>query len=221
MLLFPLPTFYSLCSRRNFGLARNLIRRIISPNQDDLSYSNLNPFPGSRNWGSCQTQPFSQNDLVLYSRLPSALQLQQQQHGHNEGTYLIYGSLASISLWPRVPSRKWIRWIQYATHKNNFTSPPKLAMSTAMSNPLRHLALISPLGNIFWRHARFSPKQPRWLQRLFPQTANTTFAIQWRKYLPRTSNNTRCFLHPLLYFTTTLSEGITHTRKNTFLRQKQ
>ena len=27
-----------------FGLARNLIRRIISPNQDDLSYSSGSPF---------------------------------------------------------------------------------------------------------------------------------------------------------------------------------
>ena len=35
------------------------------------------------------------------------------------------------SLRRRVPS--WI-WIQYATHRNNFTSPPKLAMSTAMQN---------------------------------------------------------------------------------------
>ena len=34
------------------------------------------------------------------------------------------------------------------------------------NNSLRHLALISPLGNIFWRHARFSPKQPE------PQTHN-------------------------------------------------
>ena len=25
---------------------------------------------------------------------------------------------------------------------------------------LRHLATTSPLGNIFWRHSRFSPKQP-------------------------------------------------------------
>ena len=47
----------SLCSRRYFGLARNLIRRIISPNQDDLSYSLRTSFPSSRNWVSCQTQP--------------------------------------------------------------------------------------------------------------------------------------------------------------------
>ena len=38
------------------------------------------------------------------------------------------------SLRPRVPSWIWIRWIQYATHRKNLTSPPKLAMSTAMQN---------------------------------------------------------------------------------------
>ena len=53
---------------------------------------------------------------------------------HHEGSSLIYGPLASISLRPRVPSWIWIRWIEYATHRNNFTSPPKLAMSTAMQN---------------------------------------------------------------------------------------
>ena len=37
-------------------------------NQDDLSYSIRISFPGSRNWRSCQTQSFSQNDLVLYRR---------------------------------------------------------------------------------------------------------------------------------------------------------
>ena len=35
---------------------------------------------------------------------------------------------------PRVPSWIWIRWIQYPTHKNNFKSPPALAMSTATQN---------------------------------------------------------------------------------------
>ena len=46
--------------------------------------------------------------------------------------------------------------------------------------PLRHLAT-SFLGNIFWRHSRFSPKQPEPqthddYNRFCPQTANTTFA---------------------------------------------
>ena len=35
---------------------------------------------------------------------------------------------------PRVLSWIWIRWIQYATHRNNFKSPPTLAMSTATQN---------------------------------------------------------------------------------------
>ena len=38
-------------SRRHFGLARNLIRRIISPNQDDLSYSSRISFPGQQKLG--------------------------------------------------------------------------------------------------------------------------------------------------------------------------
>ena len=76
-----------------------------------------------------------------------------------------------------------------ATHRNNFTSTPKLAMSTAMQNPLRCLAT-SSLGNIFWRHSRFSSKQPEPqthgdYNRFRPQTANTTFATLWRTYLPQ------------------------------------
>ena len=47
---------------------------------------------------------------------------------------------------------------------------------------LRRLAT-SPLGNIFWRHSRFSPKQPEPQthgdnKRFCPQTTNTTFATQ-------------------------------------------
>ena len=38
------------------------------------------------------------------------------------------------SLRPRVPSWIWIRWIQYTTRRNNFWSPPVLAMLTAMQN---------------------------------------------------------------------------------------
>ena len=33
-----------------FGLARNLIRRIISPNQDDLFYTFRTTFLGSSDW---------------------------------------------------------------------------------------------------------------------------------------------------------------------------
>ena len=40
--------------------------------------------------------------------------------------------------------------------------------------PLRHLATTSPLGNIFWRHSCFSPKQPE------PQT-NGDFDVYFLK----------------------------------------
>ena len=43
--------------------------------------------------------------------------------------------------------------------------------------PLRHLAT-SPLGNIFWRHSRFSPKQPE------PQT-NGDFNVSLLKQQTR------------------------------------
>ena len=35
---------------------------------------------------------------------------------------------------PRVPIWLWIRWIQSASHRNNFKSPSTLAMSTATQN---------------------------------------------------------------------------------------
>ena len=68
--------------------------------------------------------------------------------------------------------------------------------------PPRHL-VTSPLGNIFWRHSRFSPKQPK------PQTHddfNVSLLKQqtrlllhlWRTYLPHTSNDTCCFLNSII-----------------------
>ena len=57
-----------MCSRRYFGLARNLIRCIISPNQDDLSYSSRISFFGSRNWVSCQTLALWLNNAVQCRR---------------------------------------------------------------------------------------------------------------------------------------------------------
>ena len=42
------------------------------------------------------------------------------------------------SLRPRVPSWIWIRWIQSASHRNNFKSPSTLAMSTATQNTASH-----------------------------------------------------------------------------------
>ena len=60
-------------------------------------------------------------------------------------------------------------------HRNNFTSPPQNWLCRLRCRiPLRHLATTSPLGNIFWRHSRFSPKQPE------PQT-NGDFNVYFLK----------------------------------------
>ena len=122
------------CSGRKisyFGLARNLIRRIISPNKDDLSYTTGSPFPSSRNWVSCQTHSLWLNNAVQCRR-PIGRSLIAAAAWTHEGTYLIYGFLVSISFRPRNPSWIWIRYIQYATHWNNFMSPPKIGYVDAM-----------------------------------------------------------------------------------------
>ena len=151
---------------------------------------NPDHLPGSTNWGNLPNTVFSQNSFVQYRHLTVCSSIAAAASHHHKGSRLIYGTLASISLRPRVPSWIWIRGIQYATHRNSFTSPPKLAISDAMQILLRHLATSSPLGNIFWRHSRFSPKQPEPqthgdYNRFCPQTENTTFATLWRTYLPQ------------------------------------
>ena len=113
-------------------------------------------FPGSTNWGTRQTLPLFQNFFV-------------QDRGNDcplswiAATPPPWGKLSNLwapcvySLRPRVPSWIWIRWIQYATHRKNYWSRPLCRLRCKIL--LRHLAT-SSLGNIFWRHSRFSPKQP-------------------------------------------------------------
>ena len=58
-------------------------------------------------------------------------------------------SLHLLSLRPRNPCWIWIRYIQYTTRRNNFMSPPpKWLCRCDASSRSRHLALISPLGNL-------------------------------------------------------------------------
>ena len=127
-----------------------------------------------------------------------------------------------IFLRPRIPSWIWIWYIQYATHRNNFTSPPKLAMSTAMQNLVPTSSYFTFGQNFLGTRTLLSEinraTKSRRLQRLFPQTANTTLAKLWRKYLPHTSNNTRCFLYSLItpfrLFTSFLSHEACSTNAN-------
>ena len=73
--------------------------------------------------------------------------------------------------------------------QEQFYVTSKIGYVDCDAKSLRHLAT-SPPGNIFWRHSRFSPKQPEPrthgdYNRFCPQTANTTFATLWRTYLPQ------------------------------------
>ena len=117
----------------------------------------------------------------------------------HEGTYLIYGFLVSISLRPRDPSWIWIRYIQYATHRNNFTSPPKLVMSIAMANPTQIPSPYFTSGPYFHETTRNNQKHKLTVTPKFiSSNGKHDFCYILRTYFPYTSNNTRCYLNFLI-----------------------
>ena len=88
--------------------------------------------------------------------------------------------------------------------------------------PLRHLATTSPLGNIFWRpHASSRNHQKNTLtvtSTFISSNGKHDFRCILRTYLPRTSNNTRCYLNSLItlfrLFTSFLSHEVCSTNTN-------
>ena len=124
---------------------------------------------------------FSQNNFVQNRHLTVCSSIAAAASHHHEGSSLIYGRLAVISLRPRVPSWIWIRWIQYATHRNNFTSPPKLAMLTAMQNH-------APTPSYFtsWQHflETFT---------ILPETTKTTNSWWLQSFLSSNSKQDFCY----------------------------
>ena len=64
------------------------------------------------------------------------------------------------SLRSRVPSWISIRWIQFASHRNNSKSPSTMAMSTVMQNSVQTPSHFIR-GQHIWRHSRFSPQTTR------------------------------------------------------------
>ena len=105
-----------------------------------------------------QSRPFFRQHQIGKSP-PNSLFLRTFQKGQ---TYLLSALLISSSittpwgkpsnLWtswvyslrPRVPSWLWIRWIQSASHRNNFTSPPSLSMSTETQNSAQTFSYFIP-----------------------------------------------------------------------------
>ena len=68
--------------------------------------------------------------------------------------------------------------------------------------PLRHLATTSPLGNIFWRHSASPRNNQKHKLTVTPKFISSNgkhdFRYILRTYLPRTPNNTRCYLNSLI-----------------------
>ena len=112
---------------------------------------------------------------------------------HHEGSHLIYGPLASILLDQGFPAEYELDEFNTSHTETTLSHLQYWLRRLRCKIPLQHLAT-SPLGNIFWRHSHFSPKQPE-LQthsdynHFCPQTANMTFATLWQTYFPRTFNN--------------------------------
>ena len=139
------------------GLARNLIRCIISPNQDDLSYSSKISFSG-------------QQKMV---KLPNTLWLAEQRRPVQTAHWPFFNSSSSsMDTWGNL-SNLWIPCVYHIDQGipveyelDTFNTPPqeqlyvtpKIGYVDAM--PLfrsRHLALISPLGHFNGDNARLSP----------------------------------------------------------------
>ena len=117
-----------------FGLALNLFQDLISPNQDDLSYSARTFISGLQNgWATKPTLFGLRRRPEQTSVWSSLLHPVWTSHcGFNtsssnmdtqRGNHLIYGFLT------RNPSWIWIGCIQHTFHRHYFMSPQKMAMS--------------------------------------------------------------------------------------------
>ena len=84
---------------------------------------------------------------------------------------------------PRVLSWIWIRWIQSASHRNNFTSPPTLAMSTATQNSAQTSSYFIP-GQHFLETFM-----------LLSQTTRTTHLWVNTSFLSLTSKHDLCYTY--------------------------
>ena len=90
-------------------------------------------FPGQLQIGESPPNTFFSSELFKKDRrftVRSSIAATSTQWGNpsNLWTFCVYSHR------PRVPSWIRIRWIQYATHRNNFKSTPTLAISTATQN---------------------------------------------------------------------------------------
>ena len=139
-------------------------------------------FSGCTNWGSRQTLfPFA--ELLCSGQTSYCLLF----NSNSSSITPPWGKLSNLwtpcvySLRSRVPSWIWIRWIQYATHRNNFTPPLKLAVSTAMQNS-------HPTPSFFKSGQHFLE-----IFMLLPETTWTTNSQWLQSFLSSNSKHNFCY----------------------------
>ena len=131
----------------------------------------------------------SQNFLVQDRRLTVCSSIAAAASHQHEESRLIYGPLASILLYQGFPVEYELDEFNMP-HTGTTLSHLQYWLCRLQCKILLRNLSTSFLCNIFWRHSRFSPKQPEPqthgdYNRFCPQTANTTFATLWRTYLPQ------------------------------------
>ena len=134
---------------------RNLIRRIISPNQDDLSYSSRSSFPGCRNCVNSQK-----------------VSLAEQRRPVQTSRWPFFNNSSSMDAWGNL-SNSWIPCVYHLDQGipveyelDTFNTPHT---GTTLCHPQNwlcrrdassrswYLALISPMGYFNGDNARLSP----------------------------------------------------------------
>ena len=101
----------------------------------------------------------SQNFFVQDRRITVCSSIAAAASHHYEGSRLIYGPLASILLDQGFPVESELDEFNTPHTGTTLIRLRYWLCQLQYKIPLRHLAT-SSLGSIFWRHSRFSPKQP-------------------------------------------------------------
>ena len=142
------------------------------------------PFPGSRNWVSCQTHSLWLNDATRCRRLTGGPSIAATVWTH-EGTYLIYGFLAPISD-QGIPVEYELDTFNTPLQEQLYVTP-KIGYVNAM--PLfrsRHLALNSPLGHFNGDNAHLSTRRTKLMvtPKLISSNGNIALAkLRWTQSL--------------------------------------
>ena len=134
-------------------------------------------FRAAPNWGKATKNSLPQKLSNWTDVLLSSLLLLAAASRHNEESHLIYRPLESILLDQGFPVEYELDEFNLP-HTGTTLSRHQLWLCQLRSNiPLRH-PTTSSLGNIFWRHSRFSP-----------QTTRTTYSWMMTTFLSSTSKH--------------------------------